>query len=84
MISKKKSLFLCLFGNLVPNLIVSRNLVETKFAPLLYVKEKKTYRIMFIHPGVKKTVVEQYSIFISLFNPKSLCEICDSKRERFS
>lgn len=39
---------------------------------------------MFIHPGVKKTADEQYSISISLFNPKSLCESCDSKRERFS
>lgn len=75
-------LFLCL-GNLVPNLMVSRNLVQTRFAPLLYLK-KKTYRIMFIHPGVKKTAVEQYSISISLFNPKSLCESCVSKRERFS
>lgn len=83
MIRKKKRLFLCL-GNLVPNLMVSRNLVQTRFAPLLYLKKKKTYRIMFIHPGVKKTADEQYSISISLFNPKSLCESCDSKRERFS
>lgn len=31
-------LFLCL-GNLVPNLMVSRNLVQTRFAPLLYLKK---------------------------------------------
>jgi len=51
MISKKKSLFLCLFGNLVPNLIVSRNLVETKFAPLLYVKEKKHIELCLFTQG---------------------------------
>ena len=71
--------------NLVPNLMVSRNLEQKRFAPLLYLKKKNISNYVYSPRGKeyrRRTVKHS----ISLFNPKSLslCEICDSKRERFS